>query len=306
MPMTSCSKAAWITLVTLTGLCVTAAMTKVAAEMPETQSLSSQNVPAPTGDARDACEFQGGEPHAVLRITDANSIVVDDGREVRLAGILFPPSPPQTRNTWAPANDAHAAFLQLTANKNIRFSQTARQQDRYGRTLAAVHLSDQNGAWVQHSLVEQGHAIVSSRSGASAACLRDLLGAEQIARSAKRGLWANAYYQVHAADRPVELLRLRSQFALVEGTVVSVTPLAGRLYISFGGTWKSDFTIVVPKPLLLANSGAAERLTALVGKQVRVRGWIESRYGPSIEIYNLADIETIATLEGAVTSIVPP
>ena len=250
-------------------------------------------VNAEAANIADVCEATGGEIHAVLRISQANSIIVDDGREVAMAGIMFPPLPPGVSGAWGPAADAHAALAKLTLGRNVILNLGARQLDRYGRNLAAAHLGEFGGEWVQRSLVEQGHAIVTSRSGGSAVCLRELLAVEQSARHAKRGLWGNAYHQVFAAGRTSDLLRLRSQFTLVTGQIASVTQRAGRLYLGFGDDWKSDFTIVVPKPLLTADAAAAERLSAMIGKWIRVRGWIERRYGPSIEIYSLADIEGI-------------
>lgn len=292
--MTSFCKARWVSLVVAAALCATAAANGIAGEVAEAQTFPRPDAPATGVEAQKTCDFRSGELHAVLRITDANSIIIDDGSEVRLGGIMFPPVPLEAANPWAPAIAARAAFEKLTWAESITVSQTVRQPDRYGRTIADVHLAAQTGEWVQRRLVEQGHAIASSRSGVgAAACHRDLLAAEQVARSAKRGLWANAYYRIHAANRPADLLRLRSHFTLVEGRVVSVTPRAGRLYMSFGDSWKSDFTIVVPKPLLSADRSAAERLSAMAGKRVRVRGWLESRYGPSIEIHDLADIEDV-------------
>jgi hypothetical protein len=70
-----------------------------------------------------------------------------------------------------------------------------------------------------------------------------------------------------------------------------VTALRSATYINFGADWRTDFTISM--------RGGARReamrrwtdLPALSGRRLRVRGWIEQRGGPMIEIQDLAEIE---------------
>ena len=83
--------------------------------------------------------------------------------------------------------------------------------------------------------------------------------------------------------------------------VLNVAARSGRLFLNFGDDWRTDFTAVVPKNLLTAAPGEAEKLQSLKGHTIRVRGWIERRYGPSIEIFSLSDLEDL-TAPGGVTA----
>lgn len=262
----------------------------VAIDTPKLQ----QAVPAP------ACENGRGVPHALMRITDTASAFLDDGREVRVAGVIFPPPPVAVSiapSIWPPQRAARDALMRLASQGTVEIDINGRTADRYGRPEAQIYMNHAGAplgrVWLQHELVDQGHAIVSSRSG-GLACLEGLLRAEAGARTSKRGLWANAAYRIHNAANYRALLLMRSNFTLVEGKVVSVTARSGRLYLNFGDDWRQDFTVSVARDLLKAAPGSSEKLSALAGHKVRVRGWIERRYGPAIEIFNLQDIEDLS------------
>ncbi len=251
------------------------------------------------------CEERQGEPHAIIRAMDSVTVVTDDGRTIKLASVMAPLAPLTAQMPaagWEPEQAAHAALSELTAMGTPEISLEQKWRDRFGRSSAQIYIERASERiWLQRALVEQGHAIVSSRDG-GASCIGSLLTAEDTARKAKRGLWANATYRVHQANDPSALRRLRSSFVLVEGTVVSVAVRSGRLFLNFGDDWKTDFTTVVPAHLLKDKPDRAKALSALAGHSIRVRGWIERRYGPSIEIFDLSDIEdlTAATASTAI------
>jgi micrococcal nuclease len=254
--------------------------------------LEPKMAAAETGAA--ACDAKQGEPHAIVRAGDATSVVLDDGREVRLAGILFPPAPiavPIKNGTWEPEQAARRALIDALASGAATVSEDATTADRYGRTSAQIHVTRADSrTWLQRELVEQGHAIVSSKHGGGA-CLATLLAAENQARVAKLGLWSHASYQVKPATEPRGLLRLQSNFAIVEGVVVNVTERSGRLFLNFGDDWRGDFTAVVPAHVLKASPESKARLQSATGRKIRVRGWLQRRYGPSIEVIHAGDIE---------------
>ena len=259
----------------------------------------------PDAGPQDVCAALTGERHAIVAITNEATLLLDDGSDVRLAGLLFPGPPLAVKvapGAWPPQQAARTALTNLGALATLQIAVTGTGRDRHGRPFAQAYADRGNEKlWVQRELVEQGHALVSSRSGGSAPCLRTLLGAEAEARHNKRGLWASAPYQVHNASEPNTLWRLRSNFALVEGKVLNIAARSGRLFLNFGDDWRTDFTAVVPKNLLTAAPGEAEKLQSLKGHTIRVRGWIERRYGPSIEIFSLSDLEDL-TAPGGVTA----
>ena len=238
-----------------------------------------------------SCETQSGDAHAVVRMSQAATLVLDDGREVRLAGVMVPQEPV-----------ARAAIAMLTQAAGVEVAVAGGRPDRYGRVAVQVYAKRAGERiWVQRELVEQGHAIVSSRQDGEA-CLQKLLEIENKARQEKRGVWAHAAYRVHSTADLIQLSRLRSEFVVVEGKVANVTPRAGRLFLNFGDNWRTDFTVAVPKRVLAAAPDTLSKLTSLTGHSIRVRGWIERRYGPAIEVFSVHDIEDLEGSTAAATS----
>ncbi len=245
----------------------------------------------PTAD--DRCALEPGASHTVLRVADAETVVVDDGSEVRLIGALAPRSPGPASTDWLPEREAREALERLVVGRNIELKFAGRRSDRYGRQLG--HLFVANGSetvWVQGYLLSQGLARAYALDGNSV-CLADMLKLELEAREKGRGIWGLAAYQVLEAAAVGELLRRRNRFEIVEGIVSGVASTGGRVYVNFGDDWRRDFTAVVPPRLVRGSAEAVSRLKALAGKRVRVRGWIERRNGPSVEIAALGEIEIL-------------
>jgi hypothetical protein len=89
------------------------------------------------------------------------------------------------------------------------------------------------------------------------------------------------------------LLRYRSTYQLVEGKVRDAAEVRGRIYLNFGENWREDFTITVQPTNKRVFDEAGMKLTDLKGRRVRVRGWIERRGGPLIEIYHPSQLEVL-------------
>jgi hypothetical protein len=90
----------------------------------------------------------------------------------------------------------------------------------------------------------------------------------------------------------VDILAWRGRFALVEGKVVSVRESGGTVYVNFGPRWTEDFTVTLPKRNERAFAGIVEP-KRLQGRRVRLRGWIEQRGGPWLELTRPEQIEII-------------
>lgn len=247
------------------------------------------------GPVCDALEI--GPVRAVTRILDSETIALDDGSEVRLVNALAPRPPDLAADAeavaaWEPATAARAALEALVAGRSVALLFSGRRTDRYGRLLAHVRLADSPGAGsVQERLVAAGHARVYALPG-STACIARLLALESEARAARRASWAHAAYQIRDAAAPRELIRFRDTFQLVEGVARRVTDVRGHLYVNFGADWRTDFTAHLAPPVrrgLVVSPGAAD----LDGRRVRVRGWIEWRNGPFIDLHDAALLERV-------------
>jgi micrococcal nuclease len=238
----------------------------------------------------------------VVEVIDAVTVRLSDGQVVRLAGLVPPDAPIASSITpadWPPASSAKSALAALVADSaaiEIAVANPKARIDRYGRTVAhLISTRDGQPVWVQGSLLRSGHARVSA-VGSGALCVDAMLALEADARDEPRGVWANAAYRAVDADDTLALKRQRALFVVVEGTVISVAQRSSRTYLNFGLQWSWDFTAAVPKSVLNdATPEAIAKLGALKGRRVRVRGWIEQRNGPMIEVADLAEIEDLTS-----------
>jgi endonuclease YncB( thermonuclease family) len=218
------------------------------------------------------------------RVTDGRTLVLDDGRTVRLAGIESP--------AIEGAAGAAAAFLQeLLAGKTIVLKGTS-ERDRHGRLTAHAFLGGTAPErWIQGELVAAGHARVTANSGDD--CAAELMRREREARKAGLGLWSDPYYAVRLADDPAALAGERGRFAIVEGKVLSVRESGGTIYVNFGRRWSEDFTVTIAKRNEKSFTAAGMEPKMLANRRVRVRGWIEERGGPWVEAIRPEQIELV-------------
>ncbi|MEW5962672.1 MAG: thermonuclease family protein [Pseudomonadota bacterium] len=241
------------------------------------------------------CGLVAEPPRAVVDVVDGDTVTLDDGSTLRLLGTL-PPKPPITSpepERWPPADASKAALAALLTGASIEIAPAGHARDRYGRRRAHAFLT-RDGArmWVAAHLLAEGHARYYGLAG-EAPCADELLAIEDTARTRGAGLWANATYAVRSAGHTSELMRLRSTFQLVEGRIARLGRSQGRIYLNFGPDWRTDFTVGISSRLAGADAGWLSRLAALEGARVRVRGWIERRNGPYIELEAPALLEVL-------------
>jgi len=246
--------------------------------------------------AAEPCALAAGPSHAVVRALDGETLLLDDGQEVRLIGALAPQPDVLGADPadWPPAREALEALQRLIHDRTVTLRFEGRRRDRYGRTLAQVFVSDGGSGdlWLQERLLREGHARAYTLPG-NTACLGALLEAEAQARALERGLWRRDIYRVRTADDVDGLLKAVGRFVLVEGRVVGVTRAQTTTYINFGADWRRDFTASLATSTVTRNADGATRVEALSGKRVRVRGWIERRNGPMIVLGSLDEIELL-------------
>jgi len=231
------------------------------------------------------CRFEDAGHGRVRTVLDGRTLVLEDGREVVLSGLVWP-----EEERGGPAKDMYKAALQdRIGGRPVVLKRLGPETDRYGRLPAHVFAGDE---WVQQSLLASGHALVSGRVG-DFACAARLLAAERAARSGGRGLWADPSAAPRQASDPASILAQRGRFILVEGRLVSVRPSGGTIYLNFGQRWSEDFTATLLRrnEKLFATEGLD--LKRLAGRTVRVRGVIEERGGPWIELNRPEQIEIV-------------
>jgi len=247
------------------------------------------------GQALRDCGGRSEAPAEVARVIDGRSFLLADGREVRLAAIETPLAVPgdEDEARVQAALAAKTALETLLLDREVHLFALSSGLDRYGRLVAYAFIRTSSGeALVQHELLAAGHALVSPAASA-ATCRIYLRNAERDARNGGLGLWGDPYYAVKAAADPADVLVEQGRFALVQGKVMSVRESGGIVYVNFGQRWSEQFTVTILKRNERIFAGAGLTPKALAGRSIEVRGWVEERGGPAIEVSRPEQIEVV-------------
>lgn len=223
------------------------------------------------------CAFLPAQKAVVSHVTNEKIIVLEDGRELKLANIKFLTAdiPP---------------LLSNLKNQQITFYSSGRLKDRYGRLLVQIVTQD-NGRekWLQAQLIESGNALANA-TAQNSGCSLELLKLEQTARENNRGEWSKGNsFQIFKAEN-IKGMNNKQQgdFVLVTGKVKDIGFSARNGFINFGSDRRKDFTIVIAQRLLKRKKQPSPKpwpkLKSLIGKTVRVRGFIDHYQGPMIRL----------------------
>jgi endonuclease YncB( thermonuclease family) len=231
--------------------------------------------------------LEQGETSPAIEVVDGDTLLLENGTEVRLVGIQAPKLPLGRAGfkSWPLAEEAKQALKALALGKRLTLYYGGRKTDRYGRALA--HLLRPDGLWLQGELLAAGMARVYSFRD-NRRLIDEMLARERAARSRRRGIWAHPFYAVRTPEAAAEHV---GSFQLVEGRVIDAAIVRRRGYINFGEDWKSDFTISISPGNRKLFGAEGEEILALKGRVVRVRGWIKSFNGAMIEATHPEQIE---------------
>jgi endonuclease YncB( thermonuclease family) len=126
--------------------------------------------------AQDACKLTPLGQTKVASVLDGGTLMLEDGRELRLAGIDV-------------ATGSRDALQALTGSQTLRLERLGPEQDRYGRVVAYAFPGDAPQS-LQSRLLAQGFARVAARIGPKP-CATALLTIEGAARLARRRIWVD-------------------------------------------------------------------------------------------------------------------
>ena len=228
--------------------------------------------------AQESCKLTYLGTVTVANARDGRTLLLTDGRELRLAAIE--------------ADDAGRATLNaLAAGKALRLEKLGPEQDRYGRVVAFAYPDDAQES-LQQVMLAQGQARVSARVG-NRPCAELLLGTERAARATMRGLWADPNFAPLPSHDITRITAVRGRFALVEGKVLSVRESGATIYVNFGRRWTQDFAVTILKRHRRDFAAAGLEPKELEGRRIRVRGWVEQRHGPMMEASVPEQIEVV-------------
>ncbi|WP_430642072.1 thermonuclease family protein [Bradyrhizobium ivorense] len=225
------------------------------------------------------CNFEMQGEGRVAAVIDARSFRLDDDREVKLAGIEV-----------ADRVKAAATLSALLVGRDVSLRGNDDTPDRYGRQPAYAYLAGSETP-VQSELLRQGFALVSPAI-ADRDCAAALMAAEAEARTARSGTWAVSTV-IKNAESPGDILAGIGRFAVVEGRVLSVRQAGSMTYLNFGRNWTQDFAATISKRIVPAFEAAGLAPKSLENRRIRVRGWVEARRGPRIELLRVGQIEVL-------------
>jgi endonuclease YncB( thermonuclease family) len=226
----------------------------------------------------------------VTQVMNGKSFIVDSGDKVRLASIQAPnaqeeDTPLRRGRPGEPlGTEAKQALSALILGKKIRIDYNPGKRDRHSRLLGQVY--DEKGTWIQGEMLKQGYAMVYSFNDDSHDIIEKMLAAERTAQKKNLGIWNHPYYHTL---KPEETGSYLNHFKIVEGKVVSVNNYHGHAYINFSEHWKGNFAVFISKKF--ADEFADMHLKSLVGKKIRVRGWINYHNAPMMDITRPEQIE---------------
>jgi endonuclease YncB( thermonuclease family) len=227
------------------------------------------------------CQFETQGEGRVAAIVDARSVRLDDGREVRLAGIEATATTKQ-------------AMTSLLVGRDVTLRSTDDTPDRYGRQDALLFIGESDIS-VQATLLAQGDALVSAEV-TDKDCAAALMSSEAEARRQKKGNWADPS-AIKNAESPDDILAGIGRFMVVEGKVLSVRQAGAMTYLNFGRNWTRGFAVTISRRVGPTFESAGIALKSLENRRIRVRGWVEGTAGPRIDVRLLGQVELLGAIE---------
>ena len=199
--------------------------------------------------------------YSVKTVYDGDTVVLEDGRKIRLLGINTPEVQHKDKMADAGGEDAKAWLINKLQHARVRLEFDSEKTDKYGRTLA--HLFSDKKEHINLSLVKAGLATISIYPP-NLLYVNELLAAENKAEQDKLGIWQRPQY----AAIPVSNLTEAGHpgWSRLVGKVVTIRNTRKSIYLVFSKRfearierkWQSLFPDV----------------NDYLGKTVEVRGWL--------------------------------
>lgn len=214
------------------------------------------------------CGHPTGPLLKVARVSDGDTIKLEDGRSVRVLGMNAPEIARGQKPAQPLGREARAAaqlFIQR-AGSRVRLGVEREREDRYGRLLA--HVYDPSGRSLAVELLRQGLGLQAAvpPNDDQAECLS---GFEQLARQRAQGVWCNSYWNAFPVSG---LSATDAGFRHLRGRVVKVD-VNSSVWIEFEGVLVAK---VAKKDWHTFGYSARDWLS-LRGREVELRGWVAPR-----------------------------
>ncbi|HTJ03378.1 MAG TPA: thermonuclease family protein [Methylovirgula sp.] len=241
-----------------------------------------------------ACPSVGTQAAQVTKVDEHLDLALSDGRSLHLAGLDPPQATQQSPDLPRRAQEA----LTARVAPGITFIPLSAKPDRWGRIPAFVFVAGNGSGQAQQNaadiLVENGLARFMPAPEAHA-CRADFLAAEKKARQAKLGLWHDPFYAIIAATNRTDFAGKSASNVIVEGRIINVSSNAYRTTLAFAPPRDHAFSVTILKRNVAIFERSGLDIKAPIGRILRVRGLLDLRFGPQIEIATSDAIEVIST-----------
>jgi micrococcal nuclease len=231
-----------------------------------------------------ACGRPAGRVQAV-GVDERLDIGLSDGRTVRLGGL---DAPNADRGAPEIAKAARDFLSERLLGRETQLILLSGGTDRWGRTVADLSLPDSDPQSTAAALLTAGYARVRPEFE-TRGCAAERLTIEDGARQDGLGIWRDPDFAVIQSSNSAELSRRSGRFVVIEGMVRRVGFARSRLYLEL--VPRDGPTIVVARRLETALAREGRPVGGLVGQTIRVRGALDDRFGPRIEVGDPAMIE---------------
>ena len=236
--------------------------------------------------------FEGLKKRGIARVDtviDPLTIIMKDGKIIRLPSLDIPelvyPEPGyisvKSKNELEkllPPGTEVILYQKLNAKND--------NQNSMGHIFA--HLETKNGKiWVNGHLIQNGLARVAP-SQTHNLLSDEMYKLEQNAREKEQNIWdENAYPILNVADAPTA----KGQFAIIEGTINSITSINNNVYWHFVSDKRNGFYVLIKPKVRKLLSRTGINPLSLQGHKIRIRGVVHEENGAFIELIHPAVLE---------------
>lgn len=233
------------------------------------------------------CPEPSGDPVRIVAVDDKLDLALADGGIAVLPGLDF--------GGVQEAAEAREVLTGWLVGRDALRADLVQKPDRWGRLGLRLWALDGPGAQdAGGSIAEAALAAGLARyrpDSAARPCRARLLAAEALARDAGAGVWR--LRPVLDPTNRAAIAAAPPGLAVVEGKVLGLGDAIGRVYVNFGPIRGVDFAFTISRRNLTILETVGLEAVGLVGRHVRVRGLIDLRFGPQMEITNADAIELI-------------
>jgi hypothetical protein len=231
----------------------------------------------------------------IAGVDERLEVTLADGRLINIAGLEPPRATPAAPDRPAATR---AWVSQWLVGLPIALRPLSVEPDRWGRLPVRARVegpeAEPDSAPVDLAAALLARGLARFRPAAALGdCRIALLAAEGAARAQDLGLWADPVYAVLRDAGKAAFLDRTGETVVVEGRVTRVGEARFRSYLNFGPIRGQDFAVTILKRNQATFDKAGLPLRALGGKWIRVRGPLETRFGPQIEIASPEELEII-------------